>query len=389
MTQRKPQISTDYAYIGSWVPYMRNDPAGITIAEYTPETGVFRPLQHILPELNCGAFCLDKERGVLYCTNERTEVPDKTLGGQVFALKIDSETGILSELSCSPSFGQLPSYCAVDGSRRFLIVSNHSGRNAIMKTVLGPDGHFQIVREYDETAVVLFPLDEEGRIEPPCDIVRHTGHGALPNQQNPHAHCVKSDPSGRLFAVCDKGNDHLYCYRIDTEKRKLVCCDCLEGVPGSSPRYCVFHPTLPYLYYNNETMSIVNMVHYDGDGKLTPVCTVSCMEDGSMQARSLQSDLCISPSGTFLFTLVRDNSTITVYQLDKQSGVPTLRQVVPCGSTEGGRGLTISPDGRYLHLASCPDAGAYTFSIGGDGQLTPMGIRLEDRAPSVIAFASR
>lgn len=379
-------MSKTYAYIGNWSFPKDTRPMGVTVAEYAPE-GTFSVKGHAFPELNFGAACLDEERGILYCVNERPEVEGVTLGGQVFALKIDPGTGALTELSRSPSYGPLPSYCAVDDSRRYLIVSNHSGRNAITKTVLDVDGSYRIVREYDETAVVLFPLDGEGRIQPPCDIVRHTGHGALPNQQNPHAHSVKRSPDGKLFAVCDKGNDSLYFYRIDQEKNKLICCDRIDGVPGSSPRYSAFHPTLPYLYYNNETKSIVNVVRYDEAGKLTPVCAVSCMADGDEQATGMQSDLCIDPTGRNLYSLVRDNATIAVFRLG-DDGMPTFEEAVPCSSTQGGRGLAIAPDGKRLYLAAFPDKEVRAFAIGKDGRLTPDGIALEDRAPGVVVFFS-
>lgn len=374
-------------YIGNWGAPKLDAPMGITAV--TCEGGMLRKLETQFPEINVGQACLDETRGVLYCVNERPEVPGQTLGGQVFALKIDSGTGRLSMLSKSPSYGPLPSDCAVDREGRYLIVSNHSGRNCITKTVRDEDGSYRIVHEYDETAIVLFPLDPEGRIGPPCDIVRHTGSGALPNQQSPHAHCVRRAPGMDLFVVCDKGSDSVYSYKIDKETGRLVCCDRIDGVPGSSPRYCVFHPTLPYLYYNNETKSIVNVVRYDRNGRLTPIGAVSCMENGDLRARGLQSDLRISGDGRNLYTLVRDNSTITVFALNEETGMPAVKQVISCGSTQGGRGMTFSPDGKCLYLAACPDRQVYGFRVDEDGCLTALGTAAEDIAPGVIVFDQR
>ena len=375
-----------YAYIGNWGMPKLDIPAGITVAAY--EHGDFRIIDRQFPEINFGQACFDEKRNVLYCVNERHEVAGQNLGGQVYALKINSETGLLSLLSKSPSYGPLPSDCAVDSESRYLIVSNHSSRNCITKTVRDADGTYRIVHEYDETAIVLFPLDEDGAIGEPCHIVRHVGSGALPNQQSPHAHCVRKTPGMDLFIVCDKGNDSVYSYRIDKEKNELVCCDRIGGAPGSSPRYCVFHPDLPIFYYNNETKSMITMVRYDTDGRLSPVCEVSCMANGDVQARGLQSDIQISHDGRFLYDLVRDNSTIAVYSLDEKSGDPTLKQVVPCGSTQGGRGLALSLDGKYLFLAACPDAQVYAFAIDADGCLSACGVCVEDKAPGVVIFAT-
>jgi 6-phosphogluconolactonase (cycloisomerase 2 family) len=375
-----------YAYIGNWDAPKNQTAVGITTAAYSEETG-FCVIDHSFPELNFGAACYDEALGVLYCVNERPQVPSVTLGGQVFALKVSRETGKLTELSRSPSYGPLPSYCAVDASHRYLVVTNHSGRNAITKTVQEADGSFRIVQEFDETAIVLFPLSETGEILPPCDIVRHQGHGALPNQQNPHAHCVKRSPDGNLFFVCDKGNDSVYTYRIDPERGKLCQCDQLASIPGSSPRYGVFHPTKPVVYYNHETKSILCMDTIGQDGTLTHCCTVSCLENGSQEERGLQSDLCIDAAGKTLYSLVRDAKTIAVFALDSASGTPTLLQTLPCGGKEAGRGLALSPEGKYLYLAAGrADGAVFAFAVAPDGRLTPCGRALDDVAPSVITF---
>lgn len=379
-------MGNTYAYIGNWQTPKLDIPVGITVAAY--KNGTLHKLEKQFPEINFGQACLDEKRGVLYCVNERSEVPGENLGGQVLALKIDPKTGTLTLLSKTPSYGPLPSDCVEDSEGSYLIVSNHSGRNCITKTVQGADGKYCLLHEYDETAIVLFPLEADGAIGDPCHIVRHTGSGALANQQSPHAHCVCKAPGEDLFIVCDKGNDSVYSYRIDRAKKELVCCDRIDGAPGSSPRYCVFHPTLPVFYYNNETKSIITMVRYDSDGKLTPVCTVSCMENGDMQAKGMQSDIRISGNGRILYDLVRENSTIAVYTLDDKTGTPVLKQVIPCGSTQGGRGLSLSPDEKFLFLAACPDAQVYSFAVGADGCLTAQGVILQDRAPGVILFAT-
>ncbi|MCD7832984.1 MAG: lactonase family protein [Lachnospiraceae bacterium] len=378
-------MSEVYAYIGSWGSPRDTEPVGVTTAVYDSSTGELHASAHCLPELNCGATCLDEAKGILYCVNERPEVPGENLGGQVFALKINKETGELKELNRSPSYGGMPSYCAVDTEGKYLIVSNHAQRNSILKTEQDKDGHYQIVREYDETAIVLFRLNEDGSIGEPCDIVRHTGHGALPNQQNPHAHSVMRSPSGDFFVVCDKGNDSVYSYRIDYSRERLVQCDQMKGMPGSSPRYSVFHPTLPILYYNNETKPVIGVVRYSESGKLTPVCYVSCVEDDREVEQGMQSDIRLDAEGRYLYDLVRDTSTIVVYEIDPSTGIPLRIQSVPCGSTKGGRGLALSPDGQYLYLAAQPDPDVYIFRIGRDGKLTPNG-KWTDVKPGNVTF---
>lgn len=94
----------------------------------------------------------------------------------------------------------------------------------------------------------------------------------------------------------------------------------------------------------------------------------------------------MSADGRFLYTLVRDNSTIVAYSLDEETGKPEYLQTVPCGSTKGGRWLSFSPDGKYLFLAACPDQQVRRFLVGSDGTLMPQSIAVEDKIPAVITF---
>ncbi|MBS6644915.1 MAG: beta-propeller fold lactonase family protein [Clostridiaceae bacterium] len=379
-------MSKTFAYIGNWSNPRTGGTGGITVTEYDEEKGTFSLLCRCFPEINCGAACLDQEKGIIYYVNEQTEVYGQNLGGQVFALKINPETGMLTEINHKPSYGLLPSYCAVDPSHQYLIVVNHSGRNVITKTIRDDEGEIKLIQEHDEAVVVLFPLGADGSIGMPCDIVRHTGHGALPNQDSPHIHSVMVSPCGSFFAVCDKGNDTLYFYRINREMGTIDLCDKLSAIPGSSPRYSAFHPTEPYLYFNNETKSIVSMVRFDQEGKLEHVCSVSCMEDNSLDEKGMQSDIRIHPSGKYLYDLIRDNSTIAVFVIDQDTKIPIRTQIVPAGSNGSGRGLAISPDGRYLHAAACPEDGIYTYKIGVDGYLKAMPTEFKDAAPGNITF---
>ncbi|MCD7862016.1 MAG: lactonase family protein [Lachnospiraceae bacterium] len=374
-----------YAYIGNWKQPNEDLAVGVTVAAYHEDTGSLELLSHCFPEINCGATCVNKEKGILYCVNEVNIVPGETLGGQVFALKMDSHTGMLTEINHSPSFGGMPTYCALSSDGSYLVVSNHAKRNSIMKTALDENGKYQIVLEYDEASVVLFRLNEDGSIGEACDVVRHEGRGLLPNQQSPHPHSVMKSPLYDIFIVCDKGNDSVYSYKIDQENGKLVQCDCIKGIAGSSPRYSTFHPTLPYFYYNNETKPVVGVVCYDEEGRLTPVRYNKCTGDCTGKVRGMQSDIRIDAQGRYLYDLVRETGKIVVYEIDEISGIPEYVRNIVCACKNGGRGLALSPDGRYLYMAACSEPVAQIFETDEEGHLNAVG-SFEDVAPANVIF---
>ncbi len=378
-------MTNTYAYIGNWEQPDKGSEVGITLASYDSETGKLDAISHSLPDLNCGAMCLDEERGILYCVDERVEVSDETPGGRVVALKINPDFGEFTLLNCSPSYGGLPSSCAIDSTKSYLIVTNRSKSDSIMKTVKDSSGCYRIVREYDEASVVLFRLNKDGSIGEPCDIVCHKGHGLLPNQQSPHPHSIVRAPLCEVFIVCDNGNDTIYSYKIDRKAEKLIECDKIDGISGSSPGYCAFHPTLPYFYYNNETKPIIGVVQYDTDGKLSPVCYISCIGTNSGSTRGIQSDIKVDAQGRYMYDSVRETGKIVVYEIDPVTGVPSLVQTVSSGIKDGGRGLALSPDGHYLYLAAYPDSEVRIFEVDADGKLNGAGT-FEDIAPGDVTF---
>ena len=365
-----------YAYIGSWGGPRSNHDQGISIARYDMGKGTFHVLNRVLPEINCGGMCLDDEKKILYCVNERRQIAGKPPGGEVYALSINSSSGNLKVLSCEPSYGLLPSYCAVNGDKKYLIITNHSSDDTILETVRTESGSYQLAEKYSESSVVMYQLRPDGTIGKLCDIVKHI---PVKKKGNSHVHSVYCSPSGKLFAVCDKGNDTISFYRIDSQKEKLVLCDQMSAAEGSSPRYAAFHPAEPYLYFNNETKTIVNMVRYSANGKMTPICLVSCLADKNMERTGWQSDIKIHPSGKYIYDLLREDSIITVYRIDNALGIPQLIQTIACGSSHGGRGMAISPDGKFLHLAAHPEDSIYTFLIGEDGRLEA--VRRVDHIP--------
>jgi 6-phosphogluconolactonase (cycloisomerase 2 family) len=376
-------------YVGNWDRYKPEGGIGFGIFRYHAETGDLSFLKSAIPDVTVGAACLDRRRGILYCCDEYTTLPGYYVGGggRVFALRIDPASGDLHEINHQPSYGSLPSYVMLDRTGKYLLVTHHTDRTPVTKIVQDPAGPFRIHLEYDDATTVLFPLHADSSIGDPCDVFKHSGDGGpLRRQTHPQLHSVTMSPSGRLFAVCDKGNDEVMLFRIDEVAAKLHPCGKSKSIPGSSPRYSAFHPTLPYLFVNHETKAVVASLRYDEEGTLEPVCTVSALpEDREDGPTVKQSDIAVHPNGRCLYSLIRGLDAVSVFEIDEKTGRIDRVQTVALDSA-GPRGCAVSPDGRFLLIAALEGKEVVVWAIGDGGRLAPTGKRVSQPNPGTVTF---
>lgn len=386
-----PNEKLIYAYVGSWDITKHRADIGLRVYRYDPASAEMEFIKSVAPEISVGATCFNRDLSILYCTNEFSTLPGFSSGGggQVYAFRVDPVQGDLIEINRQPSFGSLPSYVAVDRQGTYLLATNHTGKDPITKTARDSSGKYVITLEYDDATTVLFPLNEDGSIADPCDIHRHPGTGGpLTHQTHAQLHSIMMSPSGNLFAVCDKGNDRIALIRIDREERKLLLCngEGFEALPGSLPRYSVFHPQQPYLFVNHEGKAVVSALRYDECGNLSLICIESALPDDIQDRPGMkQSDLRIHPSGKYLYSLVRGIHAITVFEINRDTGSITRKQTVHLEGRNP-RGCAISPDGNFIHVAMLDSDKVVALAIGEDGSLAPTEQSVTCPSPANITF---
>lgn len=360
---------------------------GIGIFRFDEKTGAMTETGRAIPEISVGQMCHDTKRRVIYAVDEALTLPGHHLGGggQVVALSVDPDTGGLTEINRQPSFGTLPSDVALDTSGRFLIATHHTGHTPITRTERAADGSLRIVLDYDEAATVLFPLDPDGRIGAPCDIHRHKGMGALPAQTHPQLHSVTRAPDRDLFIVCDKGADRIHVFGLDPQARRLTSKQTLAAPPGSSPRYCVFHPEHPVFYVNFETAPILRAYGFSETGEVSLLSETAALPPSqSPDPAIMQSDLVLHPSGRFLYSLLRGPETVTVFSVGCD-GRPQPIASHPLG-VGNARGAAISPDGRHFLVAGVTSHEIRAWTIGPDGLLSGASTSTPQPAPGCLLF---
>lgn len=379
-----------FAYISSWNNF--GGEPGIGRYKFDAENGelAFIDMCNTTDPFNVTYF--DKKRNILYASNEVNGQKEfhGSGGGRIFAYKIGKE-GRLTKINSVNTFCPNPAYITLnaDGSR--MLVANYSGFSAASKIEKDAFGKYHLQIVYDDAAVELFEILPDGSIGELLDVALHTGSGPRPLQAHSRPHCVVRSPSGKLFAVCDKGSDRVYMYTI-CEDTLTLCGAPYQDVHGSMPRYCVFHPTAPYLYVNHEGSTGLSVFHYTEAGKLTPIGSYrTVMEYSAEPARDVSHDeqqgLVISADGQFIYDMVNGPDVIAVLRIDQSTGVPALVQNQKISAGSWLRGGALSPDGKFLITASLKPGSVEVFRVKADGTLESGNCVLTQSAAAYVTFA--
>ncbi len=358
-------------------------PKGLQVYSYDPATANMELIESVFDDVNVGHQSIDAERNIVYITNECPSHRGQTGGGgYLMALKIDPESGKLRLINEKETLSAEPCYTCLDKTKRYILVSHHVDFGFVTKIVKGEKG-YSSVTVFDDTALVLFRINEDGSLGDVCDLSLTPGEGTSGPHTTSRHHSVIADPTGELFVVCDKGLDKIHTYRLDQANGKLVQLQDTTVETGLVPRYGVFHPTLPIFYANYEKKTVVHAYRYDiVTGKLDRIGSAPLILDekaaeglGKVEA----ADILIHPNGKYLYASIRGANSIAVLAID-DAGAISLRESTDCGGVNP-RGLCISPDARFLFTANIDSGNIATFSIGADGALRATGTGAKARCP--------
>lgn len=374
-----------YAVIGGWG--FRGGIRGLSTYEYDPLTSKLALLDSDYPDIAVGSQFYDKKTGIVYFTDERKDQRGRTGGGgYVCAAKVSPKDGTLHMVSEKPSLLSNPSYVWLDRSGEYALVTHHVTDNYITRLVRKEDGAYESETVYENGALVLFRINQDGTLGEVCDVFEAAHQERSPLRPISHLHCVMADPSGEIYMVCDKGLDMLYSFRIDRQKGKLILCDRFKAEDESHPRYGVFHPKLPFFYGNHEEAAYISQYQVNREtAEITCVSVCRILENEETgDIKPAPSDIVISRDGAFLYVSIRGINMISVISTG-ESGQMKLIQNISCGG-DNPRGLCLSPDGKYLYVCNVNSDQAVSFTVEPDGRLKPSGIFTEVSRPGNMSM---
>ena len=350
-----------YCYVGGYTTPDRDGRGdGIHVYRVDPTSGAWEHCQHVDGLANPSLFTVRSDGRVLFSVH----------GGRdhISAFHISPTDGHLTLISQMPCRGSNPVDAALDRNARHLVVAN-----------------------YSSGAVAVMPLAPDGRLLPVHQVYELPGTpGPDPVQQSAsHPHAATFDPTGQFVIVPDKGFDRTFVFRFDYDKGRIepTAQGCIASRPGAAPRHCIFHPSRPVLYVNNELDSTVTAFAWNpADGALRELQVVGTLAEGHA-GRNTTAEIAVTPDGRFLFVSNRGQDSIARFAIDADG---RLRMV---GTTPTGgkrpRFFALDPNGGLLFAANQESDNIVAFRVDkASGDLSPTGQVVSVGSPSAISFVA-
>lgn len=185
--------------------------------------------------------------------------------------------------------------------------------------------------------------------------------------------------NGSFAYVANSETNNVTAFRVGTNG-SLLFGDSTSGNPnpvsaGTTPQALAISKDSQFLYVANSGSDDVTVFNIGTAGALTLVPQTEGRSKPVGAGASSPIGLAISPNGRFLYVASSNSNMVTAFQVDS-SGVLTL--VPPAGSgtnpvSSGGTGLTalaLSPNGQFLYLTNGASNNLSIFRVEPSGLLT-------------------
>ncbi|MBN2115286.1 MAG: lactonase family protein [Anaerolineales bacterium] len=351
-------------FVGTYTEHEGSQSKGIYVYRMDPSSGELKFEWEVKGVLNPSFLDLHPQKDFLYAVNEVGSFAGEE-GGGVSAFAVDPGSGELTLLNAHSSRGQDPCYISIEQTGRFALVANYSSGR-----------------------VAMLPIQPDGGLGPASDEVQHSGSSVDPERQtDPHAHCIRPDPTNRFAIATDLGADKLLVYQMDLEHGKLNKHTEVRVQPGAGPRHFSFHPNGRYMYLLNELNATLIVFRYHPDsGNLEEIQTITTLPEG-YQGRNLSADLHIH--GKYLYASNRGHDSLVCFFIDENTGKLIYRSHTSTGGKEP-RNFAIDPGGTFLLAANQNTDNIVVFGIDAEsGQLFRTGHQVEVSMPVCLKFAVR
>lgn len=348
-----------YVYVGTMTAEGEGNGEGIYVYQFDPENGTLTHQDTVVGAPNPAFLAIDPSNRFVFAANE-------TMPGLVSSFHRDQNTGSLHELNRDTSHGDGPCYISTDVPGRYVLVAN-----------------------YGDGTLSVYPLAEDGHIQPSSDVLTSSGSGSDPDRQDgPHAHMIAPAPDGHHVLATDLGLDTITVYELDTNLGQLNLSPGENAVahaePGSGPRHFAFAADGVTVYVINELNSTIDVYAFQ-DGGLARQQTVSTLPDDHA-GDNFPSQIVVSPDGRHVYGANRGADTIAIFAVGADGNLTPSGQV-PCGGAWP-RNINIDPVGNWVIAANQRSGNLALFRRDPEtGGLTPSGEPVAVPSPMAVLFA--
>lgn len=337
--------SSHRIYIGTYTQNTRSD--GIYTCLLNDETGQLTEPVLAVETVNPSFLAIHPSRPLLICCNEVNDFAGMAQGA-LSIFRIVDDSGRLEFINQQPTGGGAPCHLNLDATGRFVLTTNYFGGS---------------------TAV--FPIDDDGALQPACCFIQHEGSG--PNRQRQemaHAHSVTLSSDNRFAYVADLGTDKIWTFEFDADSGRLspASPDSATVAAGGGPRHFALSADEKFAWSNNELTSSVTTFERDpSSGQLTAVQELSTLPE-DFDGNNSTAECRLHPGGRVLYVSNRGHDSLAAYTVGEQ-GRLTLLNITSSGGREP-RNFFIEPGGRWLLSENQNSDSVVVFAIGDDGTLS-------------------
>lgn len=306
--------------------YAAADQPGIRALIFDAASGALAELCSLAHIVNPSYVLVHPNGQWLYAVSETDQQQDG-VAGAVWALRFGRAPWEIVPINARPSGGDLPCHLAIDASGRWLVVCN-----------------------YATGSVEVLPIQADGALGAPSQVIQHAGHGPHRERQaGPHAHSTTFTPDGRFALIADLGMDALLVYAFDPAAGQLMFHTRADVHPGAGPRHLAFHPDGRFVYFTNELDTSVVVSEFDpARGILHIRQRIAALPPNAPE--SLGADVHITQKGDRLYVTNRGHDSVTTFAVAADGRLTSLANF-PAGG-RWPRHFALSPDERFLLVAN-------------------------------------
>jgi 6-phosphogluconolactonase len=340
-------------YVGS---YTAGTSKGIYAWKFDSKDGSLKPLGLMAEAPQAAHLWIAPGGKTLYTVNWET-------AGGVSAYHIDPKTGALTFLNKTSSHGAQPNQVMVD-----------------------PSGKVAVTVNYTSGSLAAYRLEPDGKLGEAFYVDQHTGKPLSSKQPGPKQHGIQFSKDNKFMYIADLGLDRVYSYHFDAAAPSITPCETpyVNTHAGAGPRRVQMSPDGKFLYVDHETDSEVGVYAIDGCTLKEIQVTGTVPEDA--KAHNTTAELVISADGKFLYVGNRGHDSVSVFAIDRKSGMLSLKENVPSGGRTP-RNVRIDPSGNWFFAANENGGNVTEFKVDKEsGHLMPTGVTAPINTPGGIYF---
>jgi len=296
---------------------------GIYRMAFDPKTGALFDVGLAAATIDPSFIAIHATRPLLFTV---VAVPEGRL--RSYAIEPRGGLRLLNEVS---SHGAGPAYVQIDRTGRWVATANYLSGSA-----------------------AVYRIGADGRLSDAADTLQHHGRGVDGvRQEGPHAHSVYFSNDNTQLLIADLGIDTVTVWAFDAETGQLTPGKPLRTPAGSGPRHLALGRRR--IYVLNELTSTIDV--FDNGVLFETVSVLPADFDGV----SIAAEVVIDREERFLYSSNRGADTVAVFRIGGH-----LEKVADIKVGRTPRNIVLSPDGRFLLVASQDDDTVRTYLVNAE-----------------------